>query len=696
MKKTKKILFFYLLISFIVINVIWLLYSKHVFEKGELSYTDFSFNLREKYGNPPEDKGIVIVKIDNKTISKISELGKNLTEVRDVYGYIVQKAYENGAKIVAFDIMFQSFNQNSAADLYFYNTIKESKGVVLSAFVDNGKTGELILPNEIFLNANEKNGIGLINMYVDSDNKVRKGAIFYKKEKQDGSEGYPAFAVEIYRKVKGLSSIEQLDEDIYNKFKRDGDKLHINYRGGTIMGNSSKESFKSISCNSIIEEALGVGKFDYSVFKDKIVIVGAAYSAGQDFYMTPFNKGVTGGASSISTPGVEIHAQMLNTLLNNREIERKQISYHLYLLIAVIVAVMYIPVYRTWISTGSLFILTVSMFAVSQLLFFRDISVDFIQFFVTAVVLYFTSIAYKTVWEKNEKKRIKEIFGKYVAKSIVEDVIKNEEKLDVGGRVAEATILFADIEGFTSISEACSDKPAKLVEYLNIYFDKAIDVVDENSGMVDKMIGDAVMALFGVPVENKNHAEMAVRTAIGLKKIAQELSEMWKSELGKGLNVRVGINSGDVIAGHIGSKSKKIEYTVIGDNVNLSSRLEGANKYFGTSIMISENVYERLEDKSLFLIREIDTIRVKGKERAVKVYEVAGYSSEVSEEIKKKTELFNSGMELYKNMKFEEALEIFNKISEDRVSEIYCKRCMQCLKNPPGENWDGVCELQEK
>ena len=694
----RKIIAVYGITAFILSAFLWIGYKNGNIEKLELAYYDLSFKIKNTIFKKEQiDKGIVIVKIDNRTTAKLTEIGKSLTEIREIYGYIVDKAYSNGAKDIGFDMIFQNFNRENPSDMYFKGMVAQSKGVLFAVYPDSDKSGNMIFSTPELMDANPKNSIGHIKMNPDEDNKVRGVELFYQKESESGTKLYPAFALELYRREMKIVNMDKLDEEISKKFKLFNSKLLIDYRTGTIMENSSKESFKTISMADIIDEAMGKKSVDYSIFKDKIVMIGATNSTNQDFYMTPFNKVEIEKSSSVSSPGVEIHAQALNTLLNGKSITRNKSSIFIFMAISILLSILFLPFLKTGHSAIYYIMLNIAVVAVSQIMFSKSLFYDtLLLFFIELNIIYISSIVYKTMWERGEKRRIKEIFGKYVAKGIVEDVIKNEKKLDVGGELKEATILFSDIEGFTSISEKCSDRPAKLVEYLNNYFDRAVDAVDENGGIVDKFIGDAVMALFGLPVANDSHADMAVKTGIKLKKIAEDLSREWESELGTKLHVRVGINTGEVIAGNIGSKSKKIEYTVIGDNVNLSSRLEGVNKYFGTSVIISSNVYNRLRKPEEFMFRELDTIRVKGKDKAVTIYEVVGYREEITSDEKEKIEKFEEGIKLYKEMKFEEAEENFKVSGSSKVIDIYIERCKRFRSKRPDENWDGVYEFDEK
>jgi adenylate cyclase len=277
------------------------------------------------------------------------------------------------------------------------------------------------------------------------------------------------------------------------------------------------------------------------------------------------------------------------------------------------------------------------------------------------------------------------MFGQYVSENFVNELVSDPAKLKLGGERKELSILFSDIEGFTSISE--SKKPEELVSFINEYLSDMTEIVLSNHGTLDKYIGDAVMAFWGAPIELNNHAYMACSTALRMQKKIKEL---------KKVSVRIGINTGNVIVGNIGG-SKRFDYTVMGDNVNLASRLESVNKIYSTNILIGENTYQFIKDD--FITRELDSIKVKGKAITTNIYELISTKDEVKPEITSLIDKFSMALALYRNQKFEEAIFIFSEcynINSDRASEVFIERCKYFIENKPDENWDGVFVLKNK
>jgi adenylate cyclase len=207
------------------------------------------------------------------------------------------------------------------------------------------------------------------------------------------------------------------------------------------------------------------------------------------------------------------------------------------------------------------------------------------------------------------------MFSNYVSKSIVEELLKHPEKLELGGEDKNITVLFSDIRGFTTLSEKLT--PQSLVSHLNDYLTAMTDIIFKYEGTLDKYVGDEIMAFWNAPVEQQNHPELACMAALEMMQKLKELNEEWTED--KKLNIGIGLNTGVMTVGNMGSKSR-MDYTLMGDSVNLGARLEGTNKIYGTNIIISEYTHENVKDK--FICRELDTIRVKGKNKPVQIYEV--------------------------------------------------------------------------
>jgi adenylate cyclase len=296
---------------------------------------------------------------------------------------------------------------------------------------------------------------------------------------------------------------------------------------------------------------------------------------------------------------------------------------------------------------------------------------------------------------------IKGMFSQYLNPQLVNELIENPEKLKLGGIRKEMTVLFSDLANFTSISEKID--PETLVELLNHYFDEMTEIIFETKGTLDKFEGDAIMAFWNAPIEDPQHHFNSVLCALRMKKKVDELKEEWKSIIGQNLKIRIGINSGEMIVGNMGGK-KKFDYTVMGDNVNLASRLESINKIYGTDIIISENVYNKISDK--VIAREIDLILVKGKTIPVRIYELIDlkdgllFSSNAHKELLKLIEYFEEGLNLYRERMFNRAIEEFEKVllinPDDFPARVFIDRCFEFLNSPPPDDWNGVFESKVK
>jgi len=288
------------------------------------------------------------------------------------------------------------------------------------------------------------------------------------------------------------------------------------------------------------------------------------------------------------------------------------------------------------------------------------------------------------------------MFQQYVPPRVVNELIANPHLLSLGGEERELTVLFSDVASFTSISEDLS--PTDLVGLLNEYLTAMTEIVVEHDGIIDKYEGDALMAEFGAPIPYEDHAVKACLAAIHMQRKLAELRTKWEKEERPPLTARIGINTGIMLVGNMGSRHI-MDYTVMGDNVNLASRLEGTNKVYGTKICVSESTHAAAIGE--VITRELDLIRVKGKSRPVHIYEVfetvekgipAGRASML--------ERFEMGLQFFRDRRFEDALELFSDIHEmdpdDGPAALYVRRCQQYVEPPPPDDWDGVFIMTTK
>jgi adenylate cyclase len=291
-------------------------------------------------------------------------------------------------------------------------------------------------------------------------------------------------------------------------------------------------------------------------------------------------------------------------------------------------------------------------------------------------------------------------FGKFVPKALVRKLIDKGIDVKVGGKMKNVTLLFTDIAGFTTISETY---PAdKLMNHLSDYFDEMTQIIIDENGTVDKYIGDAIMSFWGAPGNDKDHALHACKSALLCQRRLLDLNRKWGFEKKPILFTRMGLHTGDVIVGNLGS-TERLNYTAIGDSVNLAARLEGVNKNYGSCVIISQATYKHIQDYAV--VRPLDVVAVKGKNEGIKIFELIALQNTdplllPTNEQLKFTEQFARGFTLYLEQRWDEAIEAFKDIQlrypEDIPCRLYIERCEAYKKTPPGADWDRVNHLHSK
>jgi adenylate cyclase len=294
-----------------------------------------------------------------------------------------------------------------------------------------------------------------------------------------------------------------------------------------------------------------------------------------------------------------------------------------------------------------------------------------------------------------QEKRMRGTMTRYMTKEVVDRLMEGGEDM-LGGKISVATVLFSDIRSFTTISEKIG--ATGTVSMLNEYFTSMVDVIFNFQGVLDKYIGDAILAVFGAPFSSGQDEDNAVIAAVEMMRALRKFNEIRTGEGKDAIDIGIGINTDEVISGNIGSL-KRMDYTVIGDGVNLASRLEGANKLYSSKILISEFTYHKL--KKQYTIREADYLRVKGKLKPVSIYEVLDFHDEGTfPHLDKVMELFNRGLENYKQQQWKDGIEVFKKAlklnPDDGLSKLYLERCNHFVECPPGADWDCVFVMKTK
>ena len=520
---------------------------------------------------------------------------------------------------------------------------------------------------------------GFFNTFPDNDGIVRSVPLLIKYN----DEVFPSLSLEMIRAALGVSKvfinysqtgIESINiGDLTIPTDRHG-RLFVNYKG-------KSKSFSYLSAVDIYNN-----NFDKDLVKGKIILVGTSALGLLDLRATPFES---------TFAGVEVHANAIDNIINKDFIYRpdwaEAVDIFVIIVSGAILAIIFTFAPALFLALFSFLVFGIFFLFIYYMLFYEGIILNTIFPLVTMVTLFATSMIINYFFETKQKELIKDKFSKKVSPAVVEDLLKHASSNTLEIREKEITIFFSDIRGFTSISEKIGS-PKKLIELLNRYMTPMVEVIIKYHGTIDKFIGDAIMAYWNAPNDLKNHQDNAIMCAIDQIKRLKKLNVQLQNEKLPIINIGIGIHTGIATVGEMGSEGRS-DYTVIGDNVNLASRLEGLNKYYGSHIIISEHTYKDLKNE--YAIRELDTVRVKGKEHPVKIYEVLG---SVDSRIDKEIKLYNAALGLYKNSDFVEAKKLFVKLYESdnlKLYDIYIKRCAELIKNPP-KKFEGIYEFTTK
>lgn len=589
---------------------------------------------------------------------------------------------------------------------YFFHTARKEAGHLTQAEIDAGMdriaaskypvvqiqgTPDLsrlisafaAVPNIAGISDSARNS-GYANAFPDSDGVLRRAPLVIRF----GEDLYPSLALSLLVQSLdgpmlaaglseiGVSGIRIGDRGIPTD---ESGRMLINYLG---PGNT----FPHYSVSDILS-----GRIEPELLKDKIVLVGATAAGIYDLRVTPF---------STVYPGVEVHATVIDNILHGDFIRRPGwaglLDVTTVLLFGLAMSFI-LPRFRA-LQSFLLVLAVLALYVAGNILLFSryNLWLDIVYPVLTIVIVYLGLTVYKYMTEEREKKKIRNAFQYYLSSPVINEMLKNPGKLKLGGDKKDLSVLFSDIRGFTTMSEGMS--PEALVQLLNEYLTAMTNIVFKHDGLLDKYMGDAIMAVFGAPLDQPDHAVRACRTALDMMEEMHKFQAKWKAEGKPVFDIGIGINSGDMVVGNMGSEMR-FDYTVMGDNVNLGSRLEGINKEYGTNIVISEFTYAHI--KNDFICRELDSVKVKGKHLPVRIYELLEQGKAADADTRYAfLKVFNEGLVKYKLGLWDEAASSFRRVlqmrPEDRPSELYVRRCKELKENPPEGEWDGVYTMTKK
>lgn len=686
------------------------LYWHGITERIDSLYYDALVQIR---GVQTVRSDITLITIDEPTRKA---LGKKLSQItRAEHAQVITNLAERGAKLIVMDIDFSSPSSPGMEedDFKLAQALADAGNVIMARYI---AAGDWVRPNKAFQTTEAEFedgsvgeielliGEGAINVKEDPDGILRRMPLVVAPDASP-DDAVPALALEAAIKfLYGLDAIVEYTEDEI-KISSMGKELIIPHVNGDMVINyhGPRGTYPYVSFSAILNNT------DKTDLSGHIVLIGNTHPLAHDEYPTPFPKAeltkdeIAAGAGITMgyTSGLEIHANTLETILDREFINVLDSDKARWAGATVVVGlIVTLLVASSGVSTGFNIIVIIIILAGmpigSYILFSsNNIFANIIPFELTAMLVYAAGNIYQRVAEQREKRFIKGAFSMYLAPAVIDELIKDPDKLSLGGEKKVLTALFTDIQKFSAFSEKM--EATQLVHFLNEYLTEMTDIVLEYGGTVDKFIGDAIVVFFGAPIELPDHAIRACKVALKIQSRSEELNKGWEKEYGNRILTRIGINTGPMVVGNMGSKSR-MDYTIMGDAVNIAARIEGANKKYGTFMFATDSTVQACGDSIVF--REVDTFRVVGKAEPVSVYEPIGLKGNLDPRKFKVSQAFEAAKVEYRKRKWDTAANAFQAVLEidpnDGPAQTFLKRCRDFQQQPPQDNWDLVWTLTEK
>jgi adenylate cyclase len=604
---------------------------------------------------------ISIVGIDE---ASFSELGLQWPWPRRLHAELIDQLTAAGAAVIVFDVVFAEAS-NKEDDALFADAIRRADNVVLAAdrvYRESSSIRQWLRldPLQTFTDAGAKVGLATVTLGPD---------LVVRQIPESSDALWRTVAVRLIQKHPEIGANLNIKPGSY-----------IRYAGGD-------HTFPYISYHEVVKPT---GSIPADFFKGQVVIVGRdikaspdAESAQADMFATPFLA-----STGWLTPGAEVHANILETIFGNGAITRLPIG-AVAVLLAFVAATSAVAM-RRWRPLWSLLfgVAITGILAVATWGAFLELNLWIPAGSSLAVIalMYLSLGGHSYLVEQARRKEITRAFSLYVTPQVVNTMIEHPERVNLGGERREITLMFTDLTGFTTFSEALT--PEQVTYLLNRHFTDMTDVILEHKGTVVQFMGDAIMAFWGAPLDDDDHAYNAVVTAIEMQSAMAALRTDLAKEGLPQVHMRIGIHSGSAVVGNLGS-AKRLGYTAVGDDVNLAARLEGINKLYGTEIMVSEDTARRVEGR--IALRLIDKVIVKGKSQSVDVFSPC--------ENPKVTELSGLAIRLFRSQEWNAAESCLHELlviePEDGIAKLYLKRIATFRDAPPLAEWDGAMELEK-
>ena len=658
---------------------------------------DFMFVYR---GELPKSDSVVIIDIDEKSLKEHGQWPWS----RDIFAQLLYKLRDAGAGIIGLDIVFaeedrsspdkftnickipkknipnydallaQSFSQTPTVGGYiftFEKTEEKNTPMIPAVFVEKGmKESGVLEPKGLVLNIellqDSLYSSGFFNNTPDEEGMIRSVPLVMK---YDGVI-YPSLALEMVRIFNNSTKVELVGDTAGVRTIEFGDitiptdkagRLLVNFRGGG-------HYFEYISASDILS-----GDFNRSSIEGKFVLIGTSAVGIFDLRSIPFDSAIA---------GVEIHANVIDNILKEDFLHQPtdMVIYDIMTIFTIVILFSILFSFiKSWFIIPTAILFLYGLFELFYwLLFTEGIALNLLFPLIAYSLTLLMSVGIDYIITSRQKEQAKRMLGKKVSPAVMEYLLKHSGEDIVSSKEIEATIFFSDIRSFTTISEKIGS-PDKLIHMLNAYMTPMVDVIINKHGTIDKFIGDAIMAYWNAPVTVQNHADKALQSAIEQIEMLAEINAKIHPKYDVSIAIGIGIHTGKVTAGDMGSLGRS-DYTIIGDNVNLASRLEGLTKQYAAEILISKATYEQLSET--YRIRPIDMVEVKGKSEAVEIYEVLCKTKSVDD---KELRKYEKATELFRAGELESAYEKYSFLAKEypcKLYDFYLSRCEEFLENP--------------
>lgn len=627
-----------------------------------------------------EHTSVALVGIDERSLEKLGRWPWDW----DVHARIVRELTRLGARSIVYDVVFLPARGDCPGGREeFVQALRESGRVVLSRGVDpdpRGGAGTLLEPDPGLAAAAA--GVAAVTMPLDPDGYVRRFETHHET----------SVTLDLLAAARHLGAEPPAADPARTMLVLEtplgARRVPLTGTGGSgwIRFQGPPGVFPTFSCTDLLE-----GRVPEEKIRQRTVLIGYTATALQDLYPVPETR-----RSARRMPGVEIHAHAIGMLLAGKGLAPAPPLADAALRYGALLAIAVSLVFAGPTLTAlALVLLLLGIHTAVAAAFAQGVRLELARPMVLPLVAFVVIQAREYHRSRRKAREIRHMFSHYLNASVVELLVRQPERLRLGGESCDLTILFSDVRGFTTLSEALG--PVKLVQVLNEYLTRMTDLVFEQEGTLDKYIGDALMAFFGAPIEQPDHPARACRSALAMMASLEGLNQELAATGAPRLAIGIGINTGPVVVGNMGSRMR-FDYTVMGDAVNLASRLEGLTKQYGVDILLGELTVRALGPG--FVLREIDQVKVKGKTEPVIIHQLVGLEGKVPEKTLTVIDLGRQALAAYRRQDWTGARTRFEAIldldHQDGPARLFLERITAFASDPPPANWDGVFTAKTK